>query len=435
MPADFDTIVNLAKKRGFVFQSSEIYGGLRSAYDYGPLGTELLRNVKNQWWRSMVRMRDDVVGLDSAILQAPEVWEASGHLTSFSDPLVECRECNARHRLDKLKDANKCPTCGNSGTFTEPKEFNLMFKTHMGPVESEDNVVYLRPETAQGIFINFENVRRTARMKLPFGIAQIGKSFRNEITPGQFVFRTREFEQMEMEYFVHPDDAEEAFEEWAEIRNKWYIDLGMSPENLRLREHDTDELAHYADGTYDVEYLFPWGWDELEGIANRTDFDLKAHIERSGEDLTYFDQESDSRFVPYVIEPAAGATRTTFAFLIDAYTEEEVKGETRIVLKLDPRLAPIKVAILPLSKKPDLVDVTREVADSLRDRWQIEVDVTQSIGRRYRRQDEIGTPYCVTVDFDTLDDNQVTVRDRDTMAQDRIPIESLTAYLQKRLPA
>ncbi len=435
MPADFDTIVNLAKKRGFVFQSSEIYGGLRSAYDYGPLGTELLRNVKDQWWRSMVRMRDDVVGLDSAILQAPEVWEASGHLTSFSDPLVECRECNARHRLDKLKDGNKCPTCGNSGTFTEPKEFNLMFKTHMGPVESEDNVVYLRPETAQGIFINFENVRRTARMKLPFGIAQIGKSFRNEITPGQFVFRTREFEQMEMEYFVHPDDAADAFEEWVEIRHKWYIDLGMSTENLRLREHDTDELAHYADGTYDVEYLFPWGWDELEGIANRTDFDLKAHIELSGEDLTYFDQEADDRFVPYVIEPAAGATRTTFAFLIDAYTEEEVKGETRIVLKLDPRLAPIKVAILPLSKKPDLVDVTRKVADLLRDRWQIEVDVTQSIGRRYRRQDEIGTPYCVTVDFDTLEDDQVTVRDRDTMAQDRIPIESLTAYLQERLPA
>jgi len=435
MPADFDTIVNLAKKRGFVFQSSEIYGGLRSAYDYGPLGTELLRNVKEQWWRSMVRMRDDVVGLDSAILQAPEVWEASGHLSSFSDPLVECRECNARHRLDKLKDANRCPTCGNSGTFTEPKEFNLMFKTHMGPVESEDNVVYLRPETAQGIFINFENVRRTARMKLPFGIAQIGKSFRNEITPGQFVFRTREFEQMEMEYFVHPDDAAEAFEEWAQIRHKWYTDLGMSPGNLRLREHDADELAHYADGTYDVEYLFPWGWDELEGIANRTDFDLKAHIDRSGEDLTYFDQEADNRFVPYVIEPAAGATRTTFAFLIDAYTEEEVKGETRIVLKLDPRLAPIKVAVLPLSKKPDLVDITREVADILREEWQIEVDVTQSIGRRYRRQDEIGTPYCVTVDFDTLDDNQVTVRDRDTMDQDRIPIENLREYLSTRLPA
>jgi glycyl-tRNA synthetase len=435
MPADFDTIVNLAKKRGFVFQSSEIYGGLRSAYDYGPLGTELLRNVKEQWWRSMVRMRDDVVGLDSAILQSPEVWEASGHLSSFSDPLVECRVCNARHRVDKLEDTNKCPTCGNSGTFTEPKEFNLMFKTHMGPVESEENAVYLRPETAQGIFINFENVRRTARMKLPFGIAQIGKSFRNEITPGQFVFRTREFEQMEMEYFVHPDAASAAFEEWVQIRNDWYIDLGMTPENLRLREHDAEELAHYAAGTYDDEYLFPWGWDELEGIANRTDFDLKAHIDRSGEDLTYFDQENDERFVPYVIEPAAGATRTMFAFLIDAFTEEEVRGETRIVLKLDPRLAPIKVAILPLSKKHDLVETTQTVAAMLRDKWQIEVDVTQSIGRRYRRQDEIGTPYCVTVDFDSLKDDQVTVRDRDTMAQDRVPIENLRKYLSERLPA
>jgi glycyl-tRNA synthetase len=435
MPADFDTIVNLSKRRGFVFQSSEIYGGLRSAYDYGPLGVELLRNVKEQWWRSTVRMRDDVVGIDSAILQSPEVWVASGHVSSFSDPLVECRECNARHRLDKLDDPDRCPTCGNSGTFTEPKQFNLMFKTHMGPVESDDNAVYLRPETAQGIFINFENVRRTARMKLPFGIAQIGKSFRNEITPGQFVFRTREFEQMEMEYFCHPDDAAATFDEWVETRHGWYVDLGMNPENLRLRAHEPDELAHYAAGTYDVEYRFPWGWDELEGIANRTDFDLKAHMERSGEDLTYFDQETNERFVPYVIEPAAGATRTTFAFLIDAYAEEEVNGESRTVLRLDPRLAPIKVAVLPLSKKPDLIETTERVASMIRDRWQIEVDTTQSIGRRYRRQDEIGTPLCVTVDFDSLDDAQVTVRDRDTMAQDRIPIESLTAYLTDRLPA
>ncbi|MFO7700390.1 MAG: glycine--tRNA ligase [Acidimicrobiia bacterium] len=434
MPADFETIVNLSKRRGFVFQSSEIYGGLRSAYDYGPLGVELLRNVKEQWWRSTVRMRDDVVGIDSAILQSPEVWVASGHVSSFSDPLVECRECNARHRLDKLDDPDRCPACGNSGTFTEPKQFNLMFKTHMGPVESDDNAVYLRPETAQGIFINFENVRRTARMKLPFGIAQIGKSFRNEITPGQFVFRTREFEQMEMEYFVHPDDAAATFDEWVETRHRWYIDLGMNPENLRLRAHEPDELAHYAAGTYDVEYRFPWGWDELEGIANRTDFDLKAHMERSGEDLTYFDQETNERFVPYVIEPAAGATRTTFAFLIDAYTEEEVNGESRTVLKLDSRLAPIKVAVLPLSKKPDLIATTERVASMIRDRWQIEVDTTQSIGRRYRRQDEIGTPLCVTVDFDSLDDAQVTVRDRDTMAQDRIPIENLPAYLADRLP-
>jgi glycyl-tRNA synthetase len=433
MPADFDTIVNLSKRRGFVFQSSEIYGGLRSAYDYGPLGVELLRNVKDQWWRSMVRMRDDVVGIDSAILQSPDVWIASGHVSSFSDPLVECRECNSRHRLDKLEDPDRCPACGNSGTFTEPKEFNLMFRTHMGPIESDDNVVYLRPETAQGIFINFENVRRTARLKLPFGIAQIGKSFRNEITPGQFVFRTREFEQMEMEYFCHPDDAAQTFQEWVEARKAWYIDLGMNPDHLRLRAHDPEELAHYAAGTYDVEYLFPWGWDELEGISNRTDFDLKAHMERSGEDLTYYDQDADERFVPFVIEPAAGATRTTFAFLIDAYTEEEVNGETRTLLKLDPRLAPVKVAVLPLSKKPELVEVTERVAGPLRERWQIEVDVTQSIGRRYRRQDEIGTPWCVTVDFDTLDDDQVTVRDRDTMAQDRISIADVVGYLADRL--
>ena len=434
MPADFDTIVSLAKKRGFVFQASEIYGGLRSAYDYGPLGVELLRNVKEQWWRSMVRMRDDVVGIDSAILQSPEVWVASGHVASFSDPLVECRECNSRHRVDKLKDTNKCPTCGNSGTFTEPKEFNLMFKTHMGPVESEDNVVYLRPETAQGIFTNFENVRRTSRLKLPFGVAQVGKSFRNEITPGQFVFRTREFEQMEMEYFCYPDAADETFEGWIETRNAWYADLGMNADNLRMHAHDADELAHYAAGAFDVEYQFPWGWDELEGIHNRTDFDLKAHMDRSGEDLTYFEQETDSRFVPYVIETAAGATRTTFAFLIDAYTEEEVNGESRVVLKLDPRLAPVKVAVLPLSKKPDLVETTNKVADSIRGTWQIEVDVTQSIGRRYRRQDEIGTPFCVTVDFDSLDDDQVTVRDRDTMQQDRISIASLHPYLSDRLP-
>jgi glycyl-tRNA synthetase len=434
MPADFDTIVNLSKKRGFVFQASEIYGGLRSAYDYGPLGVELLRNVKEQWWRSMVRMRDDIVGLDSAILQSPEVWVASGHVASFSDPLVECRECNARHRVDKLKDPNKCPTCGNSGTFTEPKEFNLMFKTHMGPVESEENKVYLRPETAQGIFTNFENVRRTARMKLPFGIAQVGKSFRNEITPGQFVFRTREFEQMEMQYFCYPDTADRYFDEWVEARDSWYMDLGMTPENLRHNPHSPDELAHYAAAAIDVEYLFPWGWDELEGIHNRTDFDLNAHMEHSGEDLTYFNQEANERLIPYVVETAAGATRTTFAFLIDAYTEEEVNGESRVVLKLDPRLAPVKVAVLPLSKKPDLVETTNKVADSLRDRWQIEVDVTQSIGRRYRRQDEIGTPYCVTVDFESLEDHQVTVRDRDTMAQDRIAIDKLASYLDDKLP-
>jgi glycyl-tRNA synthetase len=435
MPADFDTIVNLAKKRGFVFQSSEIYGGIRSAYDYGPLGAELLRNVKDQWWRSMVQMRDDIVGIDSAVIQAPSVWVASGHLASFSDPLVECRECHNRFRLDKLENSNQCPTCGSKESFTEPREFNLMFRTNMGPIENDDNAVYLRPETAQGIFINFENVRRTARKRLPFGIAQVGKSFRNEITPGQFVFRTREFEQMEMEFFCHPDEADEWFRYWIEERRNWYIDLGMTEENLQFREHEQDELSHYSSETYDVDYRFPWGWDELEGIANRTDFDLKAHAEYSGEDLTYFDPATNERFYPYVIEPAAGATRTTFAFLIDAYHEEEVRGEQRAVLKLDPRLSPVKVAVLPLSKKDDLVATTNRVADLLRPRWMTEVDITQSIGRRYRRQDEIGTPLAVTVDFDTLDDDQVTIRDRDTMEQDRIPIANLVAYLAERLPA
>ncbi len=434
MPADFDTIVSLAKKRGFVFQSSEIYGGLRSAYDYGPLGVGLLRNVKAQWWRSMVQLRDDVVGIDSAVIQSPKVWVASGHVASFSDPLVECRECHNRFRLDKLDDPEQCPSCGERHSFTEPREFNLMLETNLGPVASEENKTYLRPETAQGIFINFENVRRTARMRLPFGIAQIGKAFRNEITPGQFVFRTREFEQMEMEFFCRPEEADHWFQYWVDARRRWYVDLGMTEDHLRLRPHDDDELSHYSTATFDVDYLFPWGWDELEGIANRTDFDLKAHIEYSGEDLSYYDPDTEERFVPYVIEPAAGATRTTFAFLIDAYHEEEVRGEKRTVLRLDPRLAPIKVAVLPLSKKDDLVSATGEVADSIRSRWQIEVDVTQSIGRRYRRQDEIGTPYCVTVDFDTLEDGAVTVRDRDTMAQDRIPIGNLATYLADRLP-
>ena len=428
-----EAISNLAKKRGFVFQSSEIYGGLRSAYDYGPLGVELLRNVKEQWWRSMVQERDDVVGLDSAIIQARQVWRASGHEEVFTDPMVECRNCNARHRLDKLDDPDRCPTCGVSGQFTEPQDFNLMFRTHMGPVEADDNLVYLRPETAQGIFINFENVRRTNRLKLPFGIAQIGKSFRNEITPGQFVFRTREFEQMEMEYFCAPDDANEWFQYWLDARLQWYLDLGMTPERLRLRHHEPDELSHYSSGTADVEFDFPWGWDELEGIANRTDFDLRQHSEHSGEDLQYFDQDSNERFFPYVIEPAAGATRTTFACLIDACHEEEVEGETRTVLKLHHRLAPYKVAVLPLSKKEELIEPAEKIAVELRRRWMIELDTTQSIGRRYRRQDEIGTPFCVTVDFETLDDQAVTVRDRDTMAQDRVSVDQLVHYLESKL--
>ena len=428
-----DTISSLAKKRGFVFQSSEIYGGLRSAYDYGPLGVELLRNVKEQWWRSMVQERDDVVGIDSAILQSRQVWQASGHEEVFTDPLVECRNCNSRHRLDKLEDPDLCPTCGKRGTFTEPRNFNLMFRTHMGPVDDDDNLVYLRPETAQGIFINFENVRRTNRLKLPFGIAQIGKSFRNEITPGQFVFRTREFEQMEMEYFCRPEESAEWFGYWLDQRVNWYTGLGIDPEHLRLRHHDAGELSHYSAGTADLEYLFPWGWDELEGIANRTDFDLKQHQELSGEDLRYYDQDRDERFFPHVVEPAAGATRTTFAFLIDAYTEETVNDETRVVLRLDHRLAPYKVAVLPLSKKAELIEPAEKLAAELRRRWMIEVDTTQSIGRRYRRQDEIGTPLCVTVDFQSLEDGAATVRDRDTMTQDRVSMDRMVEHLGARL--
>jgi len=433
MPADsLETIANLAKRRGFVFPASEIYGGLRSSWDYGPLGAELLRNIRDAWWTSMVRLRDDVVGLDSSIIQSRQVWQASGHEASFTDPLVECTNCNARHRVDKLDDPEQCPTCGKRGTFGEERDFNLLMKTFLGPVEEDAAVSYLRPETAQGIFINYENVRRTARMRLPFGIAQIGKAFRNEITPGQFVFRTREFEQMEMEFFCRPESASDWHEYWLEQRMKWYLELGMHPDRVRLRPHEPDELAHYAAEVSDVEYRFPWGWDELEGIANRTDFDLKAHAEASSEDLRFYDQEADERFYPYVIEPAAGVTRSAFAFLIDSYEEEEVRGETRAVLKLHPKLAPIKVAVLPLSKKEDLVEVVDRVASSLRRHWAIEVDVTQSIGRRYRRQDEIGTPYCVTVDFDTLDDDAVTVRDRDTMDQDRIEIPKLVEYLQHR---
>ena len=428
-----ETISNLAKKRGFAFQASEIYGGLRSAYDYGPLGVELLRNVKEEWWRSMVQQRSDIVGLDSAIIQARQVWQASGHEEVFTDPMVECRNCNTRHRLDKLEDQNKCPTCGTSGQLTDPRDFNLMFRTHMGPVESEENLVYLRPETAQGIFTNYENVRRTQRLKLPFGVAQIGKSFRNEITPGNFVFRTREFEQMEMEFFCRPEEADEWFQYWLDERMQWYVDLGMTRDDLRLREHESDELSHYSAVTADVEYRFPWGWDELEGIANRTDFDLRQHSEHSGEDLTYFDQDTNERFFPYVIEPAAGATRTTFAFLIDAYHTEQVEGESRTVLKLHHRLAPYKVAVLPLSKKTELIEPAEKLAEELRKRWMVELDTTQSIGRRYRRQDEIGTPYCVTVDFDSLEDGAATIRDRDSMLQDRISMTGIADYLATRL--
>jgi glycyl-tRNA synthetase len=428
-----EKIVNLSKRRGIVFQSSEIYGGFRSTYDYGPLGALMLRNVKDQWWRSMVQMRDDVVGLDSAILMAPRVWEASGHLANFTDPLVDCRKCNERFREDQLEDPSVCPNCGSKDSFTESRNFNLMFKTFVGPVEGESSAAYLRPETAQGIFVNFVNVQTTTRKKPPFGIAQIGKSFRNEITPGNFVFRTREFEQMEMEYFVPPGDGPKWFEYWCDERRKWYVDLGIPDGMLRLRMHDPDELSHYSSGTADVEFMFPWGWGELEGIAQRGDYDLTQHAQFSGERLEYFDQTTGEHYIPHVVEPAAGATRTMMAFLLAAYDEEEVKGETRTVLRLDHRLAPYQLAVLPLSKNEKLSPTARDVADRLRPHFMIDYDETQAIGRRYRRQDEIGTPYCVTVDFETIDDHAVTVRERDSMEQARIPVEDLVDYLRERL--
>ena len=429
----FDKIVNLSKRRGFVFQSAEIYGGFRSTYDYGPIGVLLLRNVKDAWWRSMVQMRTDVVGLDASILSPPAVWEASGHLKNFTDPLVDCRNCGARHREDKLDDPDVCPTCGAHGQFTEARQFNLMFKTHAGPMVDSAAVVYLRPETAQGMFVNFSNVLNTSRKKPPFGIAQIGKSFRNEITPGNFVFRTREFEQMELEFFVPPADSQRWYEYWCATRMQWYLDHGIPSEKLRLRAHGADELSHYSSATSDVEFLFPWGWDELEGIANRGDYDLTQHAEHSGEKLDYFDQETNTRYRPHVIEPAAGATRTMMAFLLASYDEEEVRGETRTVLRLHHRLAPYKVAVLPLSKKDNLLPVAQEVLAMVQPRWMCDYDETQAIGRRYRRQDELGTPYCVTIDFDTLDDRAVTVRDRDSMQQERVPIAELVAYLDERL--
>ena len=429
----FDKVVNLSKRRGFVFQSAEIYGGFRSAYDYGPVGVLLLRNVKEQWWRSMVQFRQDVVGLDAAILSPPSIWEASGHLTNFTDPLVDCRECGSRFRQDKLEDLNSCPTCDSKSSFTEARQFNLMFKTNAGPVIDSAAEVYLRPETAQGMFTNFTNVLNTSRKKPPFGIAQIGKSFRNEITPGNFVFRTREFEQMEMEYFVPPADSDKWFEYWCKERMDWYLNLGMKADSLRLRIHDPDELSHYSRATSDIEFSFPWGWDELEGIANRTDFDLNQHAQASGNKLEYNDSGTGERYVPHVIEPAAGATRTAMAFLMDAYEEEEVNGEVRNVLKLDHRLSPYKVAVLPLSKKDELIEPSKEVLDLVQPHWMCDYDQTQAIGRRYRRQDEIGTPYCVTIDFETLEDKAVTVRERDSMNQDRVPINELVEYLASRL--
>ncbi len=432
-----EAVTSLAKRRGIAFQSSEIYGGLRSSWDYGPLGVELRRNVREAWWRSMVQLRDDVVGLETAIIMAPRVWEASGHVAGFHDPLVECLNCHQRFREDHLGEPLTCPNCGHE-RFTEPRQFNLMFKTHMGPVEDETSVAYLRPETAQGMFVDFATVQQTSRKKVPFGIAQIGKSFRNEITPGNFIFRTREFEQMEMEFFVEPGTDDGWFEYWVNERLQWYVDLGVRKEHLRLRAHDADELAHYAKSATDVEYEFPFGWQEVEGIANRTDFDLRAHQEASGEDLTYFDQEKDSRYLPYVVEPAAGVDRIVLTALVDAFREEEAptaKGgtEKRTYLALHRDLAPLKVAVLPLSRNEQLAPDARSVFDMVKARWMTDYDDAGSIGRRYRRQDEVGTPFCVTVDFDTLQDRQVTVRERDTMSQDRLPIENLVAYLAERL--
>ena len=453
-----DTVVSLCKRRGFVFPCGEIYGGTRSAWDYGPLGVELKENIKRQWWKSMVTGRDDVVGLDSSIILPRETWVASGHVGTFTDPLVECLNCHKRRRQDHLQEAYAakkglvnaddvpmseitCPDCGTKGQWTPPREFNMMLKTYLGVVEDQAGLHYLRPETAQGIFINFNNVLGASRKKPPFGIAQVGKSFRNEITPGNFIFRTREFEQMEMEFFVKPGEDDEWFKYWIEERTNWYVDLGIRRENLRHYEHPKEKLSHYSKGTTDIEYRFNFAgseWGELEGIANRTDFDLTAHSQHSGTDLVYFDQTTGERYTPYVIEPAAGLSRSLMTFLVDAYAEDEApntKGgvDKRVVLRLDPRLAPVKAAVLPLSRNADLSPKARDLAAALRKHWNIDFDDAGAIGKRYRRQDEIGTPLCITVDFDTLEDQAVTIRDRDTMAQERVALDQVEGYLAQRL--
>jgi len=434
MPAtDLEQIVNLCKRRGFVYPSAEIYGGFRSSYDYGPLGSLMLRNVRESWVRTMVQKRDDVVLIDAAILGPPQVFEASGHLANFSDPLVDCKKCKQRFREDHLENPNLCPGCGSEGTLTEARAFNLMFKTFAGPVEGSGAEVYLRPETAQGMFVNFSNVLQTSRKKPPFGIAQVGKSFRNEITPGNFIFRTREFEQMELEFFVPPAEGPKWYEYWCNARMQWYVDLGIPADMLRLRAHDADELSHYSAGTADVEFAYPWGWGELEGIAQRTNFDLNQHATHSGQKLDYFDQSTNERYVPFVIEPAAGVNRAMAAFLLAAYEEQAVGDEVRTVLHLHPRLAPYKIAVLPLSKKENLTPLARSIFESLGERYMVDYDDTQSIGKRYRRQDEIGTPLCITVDFDSLEDGAVTIRDRDSMEQVRVPIVGLESEVRARL--
>jgi len=436
-----EKLVSLCKRRGFIFPSSEIYGGLGSTWDYGPLGVELKRNIKEVWWKSMVWDRDDIVGLDTAILMNPKVWIASGHAENFIDPLIECRNCNSRLRADKLTDGQvDCPNCGELNTLTEPRQFNLMLETHLGPLQDSGNKAWLRPETAQGIFVNFQNVQSTTRRKLPFGIAQIGKSFRNEITVGNFIFRTREFEQMEMEFFVKPGTDENWHKHWVQTRYDWYVKLGINSKNIKIREHAADQLAHYAKATSDIEYKFPWGWDELEGIANRANFDLKSHAKHSGHELKYFDQEENTHYYPFVIEPSGGVDRSVLAFLLDAYTEETVRTATkdktdkRLVMKLDKSIAPIKVAILPLSRNEQLAPIAHQVYELTKGHgWLVQYDDTQSIGRRYRRQDEAGTPFCITVDFESIEDKKVTLRDRDNMKQDRISIDILVKELIKRL--
>nr|WP_304529199.1 glycine--tRNA ligase [Blastococcus sp. Marseille-P5729] len=457
-PSKIDQVVSLAKRRGFVFPSGEIYGGTRSAWDYGPLGVELKENIRRQWWKSMVHGRDDVVGLDSSIILPRETWVASGHVGTFTDPLVECLQCHKRHRQDHLQEAYAakngiddpdsvsmellaCPDCGTRGRWTEPRDFQMMLKTHLGVIEDESGLHYLRPETAQGIFVNYANVVQAARKKPPFGIAQTGKSFRNEITPGNFIFRTREFEQMEMEFFVKPGEDEEWHQYWIDERTRWYVELGIDPDNLRHFEHPQEKLSHYAKRTVDIEYRFQFTgseWGELEGIANRTDFDLSSHTKHSGTALEFHDPNSGERYTPYVIEPAAGLSRSLMTFLVDAYAEDEApntKGgvDVRTVLRLDPRLAPLKAAVLPLSRNADLSPKARDVAAKLRQSWNIDFDDAGAIGRRYRRQDEIGTPFCITVDFDSLEDDAVTVRERDTMRQERVGIDALPAYLAPRL--
>jgi glycyl-tRNA synthetase len=437
-----DKLVSLAKRRGFVFQSSEIYGGLGSVWDYGPLGVELKNNIKDRWWRAMVHERGDIEGIDAAILMHPRVWEASGHVSGFTDPLVDCKTCKNRFRADdeRIKGVPgtpevRCPVCGNAGTLTEPRMFNLMFKTFMGPVEEAAAVVYLRPETAQGIYVNYLNVMQAARQKIPFGIAQIGKAFRNEITPGNFIFRTREFEQMEMQFFVKPGEDEQWFEDWKARRMAWHVSLGIEPTKLRFHEHASDELAHYAKKAFDVEYEFPFGWQEFEGIHNRTDFDLSRHQEHSGKKLEYVDTVNGERFLPYIIETSLGADRLALVVLVDAYREEEVQGERRVVLGLQPALAPIKAGVFPLVKKDGMPEVARRIYDDLRVRFPVFYDDGGSIGRRYRRQDEAGTPFGITIDGQTLEDQTVTVRDRDTLAQERVGADGLAQYLLERLPS